>query len=483
MKQFFLCAAVLFICSCKLFFFPDTSGIKTSPSERDQILGLDEEIYIDFDFSVDRLSVEKIFSVESQGGTAGGSITWDGDTLTFTPEPELIFGARYVLNCKGTIQDKEGNSYKLDIEIPFFYGSDEEQQPLVVSVSPSSGQKVSGTTPVVIGFSKKIDTLTFKDGFDLSPDTDHEITWNPANTIVTITPDDRWHNLVLYTVSLDDAIKDTKGIPLSVEVETSFLVEDDADIPMVVSAGPAENDWGPPPFNLISTDLNDITYTDAIRITFSEAMEQEKTAQAFSLTPGVTGETVWIDEENLVFIPETGYDMSTEYTLAIEKTAEDLYGNPLSDDYIVQFSTDLTIPILEVSSIKAIKDTSTIEMTPPYDTANPQDLDDGGGIPDYNYEFIFEFSEPFTTSEEKYLVQSNINISVEFGDVSSPYAIGHTWLTDYELSITFTGFNSALDLEYYYMLEIKGGQNGIKNNEGSYLPEDIRQLLRIRIEE
>jgi len=477
MKQLSLWASLLFICTCKLFFFPDTTGIETSPGTRGQVLAVNGEIYINFDFSVDRFSVEKIFSIESLSGRAGGSMTWEGDTMIFRPEPELIFGRRYILSCRGTVKDKEGNSYKLDIEVPFFYGSKDELPPEVVVVNPANGQKVTGLSPLVIIFSRQINTLTFKEGFDISPDTDYQADWNVDNTTVTITPEEMWDNLVLYRVSLDTAIRDTKGIPLLSEFETSFLVEDDNDLPSVVNSGPAQNNWGPPPFVLLSNDLNELTYRDAIRITFSEPMDPEKTVAAFSITPAVTGETLMPDQETLVFIPESGYDMSTEYTLAVEKSAEDLYGNTIAADYIVCFSTALNIPVLEVSSIQAIKDT-TITMIPSYDTANPQDLDDGGGLSDYNYEFVFSFSEAFAATDEKYLVQSNINISVEFGDVGSPHAVGFTWLTDTTLSVTFTGFNSAAGLEYYYLLEVKGGEKGIKTVSGSYLPESVRQLLR-----
>jgi hypothetical protein len=469
---------------CGLFFLPDTSGIRTSPSEQGQVLSAEDTIFIDFDFEVDRYSVEKIFSISSPQGQVEGINDWTGNKLTFVPDRELIYGGRYLYRCQGTIKDKKDRPYDLDYEIVFYYGSDSEQPPAVLSISPSGGEKVLSDSPVVIGFTKTMDQGSFWHGFSLSPAGDYQTSWNPEGTVATLTPDEGWANLQDYTIRLGMEISDHHGIPLIEAVEEHFVVEDDADSPSVVEAFPAENSWDSL-FAPRGYSLQEIAYLDAIRVVFSEPMDEKKTGSAFSLTPPVTGGKVWIantsdpSRNDLVFVPESGYDMETEYTLVVQKTAADASGNPLTCDWEVRFSTAAKIPKLEIASIEAMRST-TLTIEPPYTTAVAQTLE-GDGSPDsepYDYYFRFTFSAAFSSDEEKLVAQSGVNITIPFGSQGSPYVIGYDWPSEYVLSVQFDGFTSVPGQERYYLLEIQGGPEGVKTSGGSYLPEDIRQLLR-----
>jgi hypothetical protein len=76
---------------------------------------------------------------------------------------------------------------------------------------------------------------------------------------------------------------------------------------------------------------------------------------------------------------------------------------------------------------------------------------------------------------------NNISLSCIFPeDSGSPIRCSFGWTSDIALSLKYTGFlGSDTASECYYLLEIKGGENGICTN-GSFLREDVKQLLRAK---
>ena len=471
---------------CNLIFIPDTSGIKTSPSSYNQVLQTQDRISIYFDFSVNRISVEKIFKIEGNGNNVSGVISWSSNTMYFTPYPELSFGNRYVLDCAGSVKDSDGNRYSINYEIPFYYITDSVLPPALEVIEPSSGIDVPVLQTVQLRFTKDIDPTSFKEGFSINPDTEYTVTWTD-NRNLTITPDEQWENLNLYTVRITTDTTDTTGLALTEDTEFTFFTNEDSINPAVDEILVCGNDWiAVPPFpEIIGTTLNQIGYKDVIKINFSEEMDQEKTLEAFTLTPSVTGTKTWVYDVNalewfLVFIPETGYTMNTEYTLIIKNTAEDIYGNPSLGDYGNPFPGEpirfnpspLGIPILTVTSITG----NGFAAAPPYST----DTSQGINIVAEECTFVITFSEDFISPDEKTATQQKINISFVLGEpAGSPSISSLAWLANNSIRITYTGFRpEALPNEYYYMLEIKGEENGIKNTEGSFLVEDVNQLLK-----
>ena len=494
MKSILIIIFLFIFFSCDLVFIPDTSGINTSPSNRNQIITPADRISISFNFDVSRLTVENIFQIKSIGSSVNGIKEWDNNTMYFTPRPELSYGQRYVLSCSGKIKDTEDHKYELNIEVPFYYSTSQTGLPIVLSITPSAGAQVNVTEQIVITFSNPIEPWSFKEGFSLTPNTDYNISWNAEATTVTITPDDEWTNLAVYTVKLTDSIKDINGLPLASNSETSFVASSDTVNPSVISVLPAITDWtGEPPFCRLEVLLNNIAYDNSIRIDFSEEMDPDTAKSALSITPNLNGTKVFIDGSldpaveysYLVFIPSSGIEMNTAYTITIKNTAEDIYGNTLLDDYIVRFTSSTSIPRLHLYSINVDEDNSDTDFPineSEYSTNNEANIT--VSEVDNEYTFTFEFSESFSTNSERISVQENIDITCIFpvGGIS-PSKKTYSWPDGgTTIVITFTNFQPAhqpnIENEYYYMLELKGGTNGIRNNTGSYLEEDILQLLK-----
>ncbi len=99
----------------------------------------------------------------------------------------------------------------------------------------------------------------------------------------------------------------------------------------------------PPEILSFSPDDEYVTASELseVCITFSQGMDKTKTEGAFSLTEGSSSlEGVFSWKENrLSFVPFSGFKTNKTYTIQIETTAEDRYGNSLMDEFYFTFFT------------------------------------------------------------------------------------------------------------------------------------------------
>jgi hypothetical protein len=477
----------LVLFSCDIAFIPDTSGIDTFPSKRNQVITVTDRISISFNFDVNKVSAENTFRITSVAGSVNGFREWEGNTMYFTPQPVLSYGQRYVLSCSGEVKDTENHEYPLNIEIPFFYLTSQTELPVVLSVYPSEGCHVPVTENIVISFSNPINPWSFKEGFSLSPATDFQILWNEDSMTAEISPDEEWDNLTAYAITLKQNIEDINGLSIAEEINTTFFTESDTDNPGVISIWPSETDWETaPPFLPLFVPMEEIENGNSIRIDFTEEMDPESVKNAFSITPDLNGTKVFIDRnlypdtvENsyFVYIPKNNFLPETEYTVILNNTAEDIYRNTLLTDYVFRFTTDNGIPSLLLESIHYLNDLGTEHALSDYSSETALEITPNNFE---QYHFCFYFSEEFSDSD-KISVQEKIDVKLLFPDnAASPHAYSFSWTGNDTLNISFTNFehrNNPAGVEYFYMLEIKGGPQGIINSEGCYLKEDIYQLL------
>lgn len=80
---------------------------------------------------------------------------------------------------------------------------------------------------------------------------------------------------------------------------------------------------------------------EAVKITFSEKMEKGITEQAFSLKrddEAVGGFFRW-EEKTMYYYPVSGIMDDSDYEIEVGTSAEDIYGNSLSENFVFRFST------------------------------------------------------------------------------------------------------------------------------------------------
>jgi len=75
-------------------------------------------------------------------------------------------------------------------------------------------------------------------------------------------------------------------------------------------------------------------------VTFSEPMDRNSVALAFSITPAMNGAYQWsADSTQLTFIPARALNAGTTYAITVDSSAKDRAGNPMTQSRTFQFST------------------------------------------------------------------------------------------------------------------------------------------------
>jgi hypothetical protein len=465
---------VLLATGCRLIVFPEKADIETCPCQRNQVLAAEDPIYVRFGFEADHLSAEECLAVRSGSGNVAGLKSWENETLFFLPRPALIVGQRYVLALTGAVRCADGRTVELDAEIPFYYAARDEPPPCITAFTPASGEQVSTAAALQFSFSKPMDGASFKEGFSLRPDGDILIAWNVEGTEVTVSPDPGWANNTVYEAQLSTQIQDALGIPLPEALICSFYAADDLIPPEIIQVVPALRDWEALFPTRIGLSLDDLEYRDVIKIVLNEPMDAEKTAQAVILDPPLALFRVWTDDCTLVLVPEAGFEMAREYRLLVGREAVDSSGNHLMSAFAAGFTA--AIPELILSSLDGPGEEFPLTE---FSGDRAVDIDVGPG-PVYTCTLTFAFGGAgFPTDAEKLAAQQQIVLRGLFpAGTFNPEVMGYGWIGDQLLEITFTDFSApSPDVDCYYLLELPGG---LRNDSGSFLAADIRQLLRVR---
>lgn len=471
--------ALLLLCSCGIIAFPDTSGLRFFPEAENEILSPGQDIRVSFPFAPDRESAENILTVRDAAGNLPGIFSWRDNSLVFVPEPPLLPGVRYVFSFSGVFLDRRGREYEHHHLAPFFCVFRNERAPFLISASPPPGGPLGGNGEIRLLFSRDIDTVSFGEGFTLSPRRAWDLSWREGSREAVIRPREGWENLVLYTLSFGGAIKDTAGAVLASCPDILYLVQDDTACPAVLCVGAAANN-PEEGFPSLGEGLPGVLAgRDAIRIVFSEAMDRDTTRDAVRLSPDPGGTWFWTDDRVLVFIPETEYEAGTAYTLEIGGSAEDLGGNRLHPWGPLSFTArtaflDAAVELAGDGIVLAGPDflhsgQLTVNLPPPFFR---------------DYTFIVDFSGGvFAGDREKLSAMEGFTVSCVFPPAApSPVPSNWAWTGDRRLTATFSGFSpGTAEKDYYYLLTLRGGPGGIRAGDGAVLRRDLSRLLKTGI--
>jgi len=468
-------AAAALCSSCGLILVPDLSGIEYFPDRENQVIAEGESPSIRFAFAPDRDSVEAIFSVSGVSGRVGGRYHWDGDAVSFVPEPPLVYGRRYVMCFSGSFRDQRGIDYEVDRSMPFFVGSDAEEALCVTETEPANGGVAARSQEIRVEFSRPVDPVSIAGGLSLSPDTRRTLRWEDGNRRLFLCPQEGWQHLSVYTLRLDREIRDATGAPLARAEQVVFLVQEDTEAPTVEAIVPAFND---PPAGFPETGLSleeGLDCRDAIRVLFSEGMDRTATGDGFSLAPAVSGQVHWLDDRTLVFAPEVGYQAGTSYTILLSDRVCDLCGNSLAGYTPASFAAGAR----RIAVTTTFLDDGTVIRPGEYTTVAPLTVLLG---PAGDCNLLFELAGgSFDTPGEKQGVLEAVTLVGVFppSGVPAPELIGVSWEGDFRLSMTYAGLRLSTPAQaVYYLLRVRGGAAGVATEEGGMLEEDLEQLLR-----
>lgn len=99
--------------------------------------------------------------------------------------------------------------------------------------------------------------------------------------------------------------------------------------PQVVSYSPVWNDGDAP-----------VQCNEPLVFNFNWDMDVPSTEAAFTITPAVDGKFTWEDTNyRMIFTPNDAYDVDTEYTVTLKKTAQHGGGTEMDNDFSFKFQT------------------------------------------------------------------------------------------------------------------------------------------------
>ncbi len=436
MKKVIYIVLVLACLSCGVVDFSPADSIKLNPSKYNQVVREDEEIYIKFGFSPDHISAQSAFEIQDTDGRISGTFKWKDNTMIFKPEKSFEPAQRYLLKYAGEVVDTSGKGHKYNIYTPFFYQLRKVEKPAVTRINPSEGSTIQAWDKVAFSFSVPMAMTSFLKGFSIIPEIEYTEEWNEDHTQMILTPKTRWKEHQVYSFTFSETVSSAEGISL-VEPKSFFLYcSTGAEAPAVLSVNTALNDGLSYP--MLLSGLDGVKDKDAIRITFSEPMDMKETEDALSISPDIESHTCWVDDCNLVLIPDKEWQSETLYSLSIDTSAKNRKNLSLLNRFEISFTPDVTpLRLLNIEG-KAADGFPLSIFNPSQEIA----IDVGDALlPENIYTFGFVFNHVFATADEKERICSSIKLKGVFPPViAAPKIVSIFWSGDSKIQITYTGF-------------------------------------------
>jgi len=116
---------------------------------------------------------------------------------------------------------------------------------------------------------------------------------------------------------------------------------------------------------------DNVALNSTIVIDFSEAMNTDSVEDAFSISPEIAGTFSWSsDSKSLTFTPAEDLTEGTPYAITIATSAEDVFGNTLTTEFVSRFITtwDATEPVVIIKNLGlALKNNDPIDEDTVFD--------------------------------------------------------------------------------------------------------------------
>jgi hypothetical protein len=248
-----------------------------------------------------------------------GTLTWDDNTLIFTPESDLKYLTEYYVTIGIELADTAGNHLQFPFVFSFITEPD-TYSPYVIDHSPS-GSDVSITSNITVTFNEEMDHDSVEQAFIFSTDVEGTFVWE-NNTVIYVVQE--LEPSTIYTITLSTQAMDISGNPFSEPYQFSFTTQKDPDPPFIIQ--------------VIPTGSN-VSVNTQIVVRFSESMNQSSLQGALIITPHVTG-TISFSGDSLTFIPNVDLKKGTVYNVTVLKKAKDEAGNSMVFDYSWEFETE-----------------------------------------------------------------------------------------------------------------------------------------------
>lgn len=280
-----------------------------------------------------------------------GTAAVDGANVIFTPSEPPVSGERYVFTLDTRAQSGAGTALNAPVTVTLIGAL-----PLrISSTQPADGATdIDPTAELIVAFNRPVVELT---GVDDQSELPQPLTIEPAvagsgrwlnTSIYTFHPDTYWAGSTDYRVTVDGLVG-LRGETLAEPQVFTFRTA----APAVLSVAPEGKGY----------NGRGVEPDSSVRVEFSQPMETEATASAFSLTQVITenggtatptepvaGELLWENENaTLVFTPTQWLDFGATYAVGIGQEAQAETGAAnLPEAFRSEFSV---VPLPAVESV------------------------------------------------------------------------------------------------------------------------------------
>lgn len=276
-------------------------------------------------------------------------------TIVVNPNEDLEPSVDYVLVISTALQDKASNPLASQITLNFSTIAQNDSIVPTVSIQ-GQAQDILLSSNIELKFSEAMKKDTINNTNIVLKDEGNNtvnavVTYNEANFVATINPENNLQASSSYTVKLKSAIKDLAGNPLAEkEIDLTTINQNLAQAPQISQTSLDSNSVG------IKADANiTITFSKEIdKDTLNDNIKIRKDGKSFDISTNITvnGNVVTVNPSSLL-------DKDSNYSLTIKNGIKDLQGNLLdiSNDRVINFSVEAQVdnsrPVLveEASSI------------------------------------------------------------------------------------------------------------------------------------
>jgi hypothetical protein len=332
--------------ACSKDDFQETIGvcptvIATSPLNAETSVSLNKVITVTFNEAMNPATItQSTFTIVNGSTPITGTISYSGNTASFTPTGNLIANTTYIGKVTTMVKDLRGNALQEDYIWTFSTGT--TLLPLVIATDPANN-----ATGVVLN---KIITATFNTPMDGATINGTTFTLKQgatsiagivtySGTTATFTPTLPLTANTVYTGTITTGAKNLAGVALSSDYVWNFTTGT-LTAPIVLSTDPFNTESGVALNKIINASFN--MPMDPLTIsgtTFTVKIGTSTVLGAVSYS-GFTA----------TFTPSSNLLPNTTYTATITTGAKNLAGIPLANDYVWNFST-VVVPNLGTASM------------------------------------------------------------------------------------------------------------------------------------
>ncbi len=483
----------VFLCCLTACGFVDLRPVQFSlyPPEPDDML---PEAYsavsVTFSTDMEQQEVERALAITSKEGTIEGDRYWEGSKLVFVPLSPWKAGIRYNLALNGLVHARDGRELRLSVNHPF-YGLCRGEQPVLLSVDPSSGGTVPVQAlepplpgaessphgpPISLRFSRPMNRLSVQDALKIEGVDQLAWIWTEDDRNLLLIPYKSLSPWTVYRWSLKKTAAARDGIPLGREESGTFCTTLDTERPRVertFTLAPAVSGW---------TDLGrgpgDLDIGQALGVRFSKPMNRDSLLQAVRIEPSLSGYAVQIDAQTVAWVPDRPPEPETTYVLVVAGDTRDTSGLTLEGEYRESFIP--AIPYLQLESLEA---DGSSPVTGPFPPVNPQVYTIHVAAPEGLVSINLHFSHPFDSGAQTGVIKM-ITLSPYFPGSLAPVALrAASWVTDSTLRLVWEGLEAGSGgITNYYRLTLTGGRSGLSTRQNGIVGYWLKDTVNLYLE-